>query len=242
MSLVILVDQGNTWERDRNGFRRVLVPPSAEKLKVIRDMVAGVTGLTPERGDQITVESLPFESTLNLEPPPSPNVPAPSPASRWPAWPPRLDRSQLTWIAAAAVVVLLLAVAALVVLRRKRKPAAPVLTGPAALPSAAEDGAAQSAPSELEHKLEAKLAERDALQHQMESRALKALTLKPVYNLLGDMSYDVDRINAVRDALAERAGQLENDPALAKHLRENIKKEPDIPVHILRSWIREEDA
>ena len=41
-----------------------------------------------------------------------------------------------------------------------------------------------------------------------------------VYNLLGDMSYDVDRINNVRDALAERAGHLEKDPALAKHLQE----------------------
>src|SRR6201987_431181 len=41
-----------------------------------------------------------------------------------------------------------------------------------------------------------------------------------VYYLLGDMSFDVERINSIRDALAERAGHLEKDPALAKHLQD----------------------
>ena len=41
-----------------------------------------------------------------------------------------------------------------------------------------------------------------------------------VYYLLGDMSFDVERINGIRDALAERAGHLEKDPALAKHLQD----------------------
>src|SRR4051794_27823649 len=44
MSLSVLVDQDVTWEKDKSGFRRVLVPPSAEKLKVIHDLVAGITG------------------------------------------------------------------------------------------------------------------------------------------------------------------------------------------------------
>jgi len=41
-----------------------------------------------------------------------------------------------------------------------------------------------------------------------------------VYYLLGDMSFDVERINSIRDALAERAGHLEKDPALTKHLQD----------------------
>jgi flagellar M-ring protein FliF len=75
MSLAVLVDQDLTWERGRNGTRRVLIPPTPEKLKVIRDLVAGVTGYNAERGDQITIESLPFESTLSIEPP-SPSLEA----------------------------------------------------------------------------------------------------------------------------------------------------------------------
>ena len=53
-----------SWQKDKNGYQRVLAAPSADKLKVVRDLVAGVTGFNAERGDQIVVETLPFESTL----------------------------------------------------------------------------------------------------------------------------------------------------------------------------------
>ena len=65
MSLAVLVDQDVTWEKDKNGFKRVLVPPTPEKLKVIHDLVAGITGFTAERGDQLVIETLPFETTLH---------------------------------------------------------------------------------------------------------------------------------------------------------------------------------
>jgi len=39
-----------------------------------------------------------------------------------------------------------------------------------------------------------------------------------VYNLLGDMSFDVDRINGVRDALAARVGQIKEADPLHKQL------------------------
>jgi photosystem II stability/assembly factor-like uncharacterized protein len=49
-----------------------------------------------------------------------------------------------------------------------------------------------------------------------------------VYNLLGDMSYDVDRLNGVRLALQDRAGRAEKDPALAKHLQDLSAKVDEI--------------
>jgi len=45
-----------------------------------------------------------------------------------------------------------------------------------------------------------------------------------VYNLLRDMSFDVDRINGVRDALAERSGRVKGDAVLAKHLQDLSQK------------------
>jgi hypothetical protein len=45
-----------------------------------------------------------------------------------------------------------------------------------------------------------------------------------VYNLLGDMSFDVDRINGVHDALLARAATLKGDPALAKRLNETAQR------------------
>ena len=53
-------------------------PPSADKLKAIHDLVAGVIGFSAERGDQLIVETLPFETTLN----PEPLAPAPPQAPR----------------------------------------------------------------------------------------------------------------------------------------------------------------
>jgi flagellar M-ring protein FliF len=64
LSVSVLVDQEVTWEKNGAAFKRVLVPPAPEKLKVIRDLVAGITGFSEERGDQLIIETLPFELTL----------------------------------------------------------------------------------------------------------------------------------------------------------------------------------
>ena len=66
--------------------QRVLVPPAPETLKTIKDLVAGVTGFNAERGDQLIVETLPFESSLNAQPPPPSAPPLPNPPSRNRRW------------------------------------------------------------------------------------------------------------------------------------------------------------
>jgi flagellar M-ring protein FliF len=45
-------------------------------------LVSGAIGLQPERGDQLVVESLPFESTLHTAPPP-PQTPVTNPTLVW---------------------------------------------------------------------------------------------------------------------------------------------------------------
>ena len=87
MSLAILVDQAVRWEGEGAAKHRVLIPPTPETLKTIRDLVAGVTGLSTERGDQLVVETLPFESSLNAEPPAAAKPVANSkPGKKDPAW------------------------------------------------------------------------------------------------------------------------------------------------------------
>jgi photosystem II stability/assembly factor-like uncharacterized protein len=49
-----------------------------------------------------------------------------------------------------------------------------------------------------------------------------------VYNLLGDMSFDVDRINNLRDTLAERAAKLKAADPLATQLTAMSKKADDL--------------
>jgi flagellar M-ring protein FliF len=83
MSLAVLVDQSVRWEGQGSAKQRVLVPPSAETLKTIRDLVAGVTGFNAERGDQLIVETLPFESSLKAAPPQPVNSPKPVKNPPW---------------------------------------------------------------------------------------------------------------------------------------------------------------
>jgi flagellar M-ring protein FliF len=237
MSLAVLIDQDVSWEKDKNGYKRVLVPPPPEKLKIIKEQIAAVSGLDVQRGDQISVDSLPFESTLKIEPPPLPAAPkSATPGPQGLGWPPKLTQQQMI-IAGAAAVGLLLVVAVLFVFLKKRKTkkkkataepgsradlqagaAAPGISGPAAPLAGALPGApaahGHDRADSLEKRIEAKLAERDAIQQEAEERALNALKA-PVITKTAEV--------------------------LAKHLRETIKKEPDVPAHILRTWIREED-
>ena len=69
MSVAVLVDHNIHWEQSQGGMRRVVEPPAPETLKAIREIASAVVGLNTQRGDQITVEALPFESTLTQEPP-----------------------------------------------------------------------------------------------------------------------------------------------------------------------------
>jgi flagellar M-ring protein FliF len=78
LSVSVLIDHEMHFEGSGTQARRVLTAPPPERLKVIHDLAAAAVGLNTERGDQLIVESLPFESTVNLEPPgPGPVPPAP---------------------------------------------------------------------------------------------------------------------------------------------------------------------
>ena len=219
MSLAVLVDQDVTWQKDRSGFRRVLVPPPPEKLKVIHDLVAGITGFSPERGDQLVIETLPFETTLLLEPPASPDGAAPNrPGTPTGGLALPLDKKTLLIAGGVLASLLALAIAALLLGRKRRNRQAPsTVTTPATLqsPGAHIPSAALPAPGQVEHQMESQLAERDALQAQMDAQALSSLKLAPVITKKAEV--------------------------FAKHLREKINKEPDISVQILRTWIREEE-
>jgi flagellar M-ring protein FliF len=218
MSLAVLVDQGVTWQQEQNGYRRILIPPAPEKLKVIRDLVAGITGYSEPRGDQLTIETLPFETTMLLEPPGSGKPAAGAPGSQRVAQPSpiKLD-SKTLMIAVGGVAAIMILGMVLLGLRRKKPKKAAVQTQ-AALPSGTNEPAPAALPSSgsVEKQLESQLAERETLQQRMEAETLSALKLAPVITKKAEV--------------------------LAKHLREKIAKEPEISVQILKSWIREEES
>jgi len=217
MSLAVLLDQDLTWQKGKSGYQRVLAAPPPEKLKVIRDLVAGITGFNADRGDQIVIESLPFESTLQAEPPVDEAAPrAPGPAGG-PGLPGianlKWDRRTLLIAAGAGLGLIVLILAAAGFLRRRKGAVSAKVVLPAELPAGET---APAVPAGTEHQIESQLAERDALQQKLDSQALSALKLAPVITKTAEV--------------------------LAKHLREKIKQEPEVSAQILRTWIREEDA
>ncbi len=79
LSIAVLVDQGAKWEGQGKQMHRVAIPPDTEKLKRIQALVGTLVGLDQARGDQLTVESLPFDSSLNME---LPSAQSPEPAKK----------------------------------------------------------------------------------------------------------------------------------------------------------------
>jgi flagellar M-ring protein FliF len=122
MSLAVLLDQTAHWEGQGAARHRVLEPPKPETIQSIKGLLTAATGLSTERGDQLIIESLPFETTLNPEPAPSGEAPKKAPPTG-PKWLQFLNEYKdvigLVSLAIVAVVVLLIML--LKFLRPKRR-------------------------------------------------------------------------------------------------------------------------
>ncbi len=210
LSLSVLVDHTLRWEDSK----RIVEPPSPEKLKVIRDLLAAATGLDTNRGDQLVVESFPFESTLSAEPmllaPPAaaPAQPAPGPGVQMQAW---LRKPKPAVLGAIGGGVLLTLLAAFVLLRKRSK----AKTTKAAMAAAAvEAGKAKAlAPTaqEMQSHLESRMAQQAAELARQESEALMALKLP---------------------AVATKKTEV-----LTKHIAAEAKKESAAMAQVIRTWL-----
>jgi flagellar M-ring protein FliF len=215
MSLAVLVDQELTWQREKTGYKRILQAPSPEKLKIIRDVVAGVTGFTAERGDQLIIETLPFESTLTIEPPLMPGAPNTGKPSEPPGFSITWNRQMEYVVGGTAAGVIVISMIG-IILRRRRGKGRTTASVPTALAQGEGSGAAGAVEGPgMENELEAKLAERDAMQKRADAQVLSSLKLTPVITKTAEV--------------------------LAKHLREKITKEPEVSAQVLRTWIREDE-
>src|SRR5579884_2938509 len=166
VSASVLVDYTVRWEGVGPKAKKYLDPPGADKLKTIHDLVAAAIGLVPDRGDQLVIETLPFEATQTSEPPQAPAPPAkPAPQVPLPPW---VFQYKNFIIGGAVGFVLLLAF--LVFGRRSRRTLA---TAAAELPAARDESA------DTAKQMEAQLAEQTAARAKLEAEALSALKIAP---------------------------------------------------------------
>jgi flagellar M-ring protein FliF len=213
VSLAVILDHAVRWE----GKQRTLEPPSPERLKTIRDLVAAAAGITAERGDQLIVESLPFEATLAGPPPEEPSTPStPPPVFALPQLPPPL----LAAIGGGAALLLLLVLVIAVILRRRRRKAAARKAAQMQPELRAGDGPAQLPPGDLEEydpaaALEAQIAKQQALNRKLETEALASLKLAVPTSKKAEV--------------------------LTKHLIESAKADPTGAAQVLRTWLYEEE-
>ena len=216
VSAAILVDHNLRWEGTGAAAKRILEPPTPERLKTIRELAAAAIGLAADRGDQLIVEALPFETTLNLAPPgPPAPPPAPAPTFVLPAWLEQIRRQSGPLVLAAAGGGALLVLAFLLIWRRRRRRAR--VTLPGALAGRAAAGALE--PGDLsrqaEQDLQASLVEVAAQRDRQTAEALSTLRPPP--------------------AATKKA------EVLTKHLVEMSRKEPLATAQVLRAWLRERD-
>jgi flagellar M-ring protein FliF len=149
LSASILLDQTVKWEKKGNNLEKTFVPPSAESLRAIKDIVSASIGFVSSRGDQLVVESLPFETTLNTPPPESAVPQSAPPATGLPNWLPQVGLDPRLIGGIAGGLILLVGVAGYL-LRKRRKRKKTVTTTPA-LPrgNAAQEIGSPETPAQL---------------------------------------------------------------------------------------------
>jgi flagellar M-ring protein FliF len=219
LSVSLLVDYAVRWEGQPGKQRRIVEPVAPEKLKVIRELVAGAVGLVPDRGDQLVIETLPFESTLTWEPL-APPAARPAPSAGWlPPWLTKwIEGAGVLAAAGASLAGLVLIIGGLwLILRRRIQSSSETYEAGHALPAGpvpAGSAAGESAAPLIGEALQRKLSEQAALKEKQAAEALNALKLPPV--------------------ATQRA------EVLTRHLTDEAKKDPVGIAKLVRSLMNEE--
>jgi flagellar M-ring protein FliF len=213
ISVAILLDQSVRFEKNQ----KIIDPPSPDKLKVVKEVASGVVGIQADRGDQVIVETFPFDATLAIQPPgsaaPVPSARPPAVAPQWmPGWlQDLLNKGDFRIMAGAGggILLTLLGLPAWLLLRRRKMAAATI-----AAQLGGVDGRAIEGPDP--HKeFEARIAEQHALKDQQTRDALNSLKLPPV--------------------------KTKKTEVLAKHISEEAKKDPAVMAQVIRTWLNTSD-
>jgi len=211
MSVALVLDQTVKWEGAGKNLHRVIVPPSAETLKSVKDVVTAAIGFNADRGDVITVATLPFEETLNQPAPDAAPAAKPAPVDQNP-WK-NLTKLPIGVLIGAGVGVLLLIGGVIFFMMKKggkKKVSAEVGATPS-LPGAGEKPAIPG--PTLEAQIEAQMAEREEEQRQADIAALASIKVPPV--------------------------KTKKAEVLVKQIRETSKKDSTASANVLQSWIHE---
>jgi flagellar M-ring protein FliF len=213
MSVSVLIDHNVRWEPGKGKGampKKVVEPPSADELKVIHDVVAAASGFNSNRGDQLTVDSLPFEATLQAQPPASMlPPPAPAPVSK----PAPAFWKQPAVMISAAVSVLVIVAAMLLFLNSRKK--------------------SRLAMAELQKQLE-------AAQTASQEQALAQASEQMDGEAAGDAQNATPlQLSDIRESFKLPPIVTTKTEILTKQLVEEAREDPAALAQIIRSWLNE---
>jgi flagellar M-ring protein FliF len=199
VSVAVLLDQSVRWDGKGKLAKAVFTPPTPETLKAVHDIVAGITGFTQERGDQIVVETVPFQTTVDQSPPGQPTPVGGPPAPRVTGWREWIGNTEVLIAAGVGGALVLVLVGGVLFLRKKR---ASTVDGTAqeAAPVVPSVNSATSAES-----MQAALAARAALQASADTSALAAFKIPVVTTRKSEILVKELRQTAKKDASVEAA-------------------------------------
>jgi flagellar M-ring protein FliF len=226
ISAAVLLDQDLVWQGQGAQRKHILAPPTPERIKAIHDIVAGVLGLQADRGDQVVIESLPFEQTVAQEE--AADTTASTGAKTGKALPQtalaKLLADKRILIGAGVGVALL--IAALVFLLSRKKKATVELEQATALPA----GAAAKIGS-----LSAAATPGAQGSHALEGNAAAAASLS------GSNQASVASVAAA--AARPQLALPEMDSAtkvLLNQIQDHVAKDPVFAAAVLRGWMEED--
>ena len=217
LSVSVLVAQQVRWEGKGSAKKPVPVPVAPETLKAVNDLVVAVTGFTQQRGDQITVESLPFEATMEE----APEIGTLATGKPLPlSWKDRLkDPTTMIAAGAGAGLILIIGILLMLVMKKGKKEAAgaqgKVITK-ADLAKAVEEAKATAAleSATAVEQMQAALTGRKEEQHNADLAALASLKLPTVTTKKADV--------------------------LTKEIRESTKKDSITSANVLQTWLHDQ--
>jgi flagellar M-ring protein FliF len=170
LSLSVLVDHSLRYDQGKP----IVEAPSAEKLKVIKDLVTAAVGIDMVRGDILVVEAFPFESTLTAQPLTTNPPPVAPPGIVLPEWLQKLVGGVNPMVLAGAAVGLLVAILGGVFFlwkRGRKKKGSATVGGERQLNSAVGDA---------EREMEGRLAEQVAAAQRQEAEAILSLKIPTI--------------------------------------------------------------
>jgi flagellar M-ring protein FliF len=217
ISVAVLLDQKLRWEGTGEGATRILEAPDAQTVDSIRELVTGALGLQDDRGDQLVVESLPFDATISEPPPGSPPGEQNSPQITLPDWLKLPPDGVPWWAYAAGGALLLMLTGAGWYLLRRRSAARKLVPGPPAIASPAV-AALPGTPALVGTDDTGKSLESFIQEQRERLKSKESATLASLKGVKPKTEADV----------------------LAGHLIETVSQDPVGAAQILRSWLTED--